>query len=90
MSDESIDVEYEQMVEFELTDELSLFYSRTSGEWYIENFAGDSFKIEDETVYMLEDPSEDIYMEEEQIEVFGYLFSKDMLDDYKEIATKEE
>lgn len=80
MSDEIID--NLTVFEFELTESLSLFYDRTEEIWYVEKFN----TIEEENIFIVED--EDFSLEDE-VEVFGYVLTKDMLDEYKEILKED-
>lgn len=79
MSD--LEISNEELFEFELTDEVSLFYNKEENCWYLEKF--DDSK---DNIYILED---DEFSFVGELEAFGIVISDDMLDEYKQIVEGE-
>lgn len=79
MKKEDITLEYESLVEFEITEDFSILYSHTADVWFIEDYS------EDGKITFLEDLSEGIPMEE----IFIYKdveITEEQLEKYKEIV----
>lgn len=80
MSDPTI--EYEDITEFELTEDFSVLYSHTADVWLIEDYS------EDGKITLLEDLSLGISMEEtflyKDVEI-----SLEQINNYKDIVNKE-
>jgi len=82
MSD--IDIIEEEVFEFEMTDEVSLFFNKQENCWYLECF-NDSLEEED-SIFVLED---DEFSFAGELEAFGVVISDDMLSEYKQIVEGE-
>lgn len=82
MKKEDITIEHESLVEFEITEDFSILYSKTSEVWFIEDYS------EDGKITILEDLKEGIPMEETFV-YKGIELSSDLINNYKDIAKKE-
>jgi len=82
MKDE-LEISTEEVYEFELTEDISLFYDHENKVWYICNF-DENFEGND--MYLLEDQDNDL---EDEVEVFGIKITKEMIQEYKELLSEE-
>ena len=77
------DIIEENVFQFELTTYTSLIYNETQNVWYLQ-----TDEDTDESIFIIEDKSEDIEYTEE-VEVFGYILTVADFQYYKEIIAVE-
>ena len=85
MNNENAIIENEDLVEFEITDLISLFYSIDDKSWFLLNYdEGIDLENEDDAI-LVEDIELDLYMLE-VIDAWGYAFTITEFNECKQIV----
>lgn len=80
---DDLEISTEEVYEFELTEDISLFYDHENKVWYIMNFDPD---YEGNDMYLLEDKDNEL---EDEVDVFGITITKEMIQEYKDLLSEE-